>query len=479
MSCGRSVGPGRCERSRPRRRGPTALATFVAVALVAAACTEGASVPEDGEAASGKVTPREQLQELLDTRAEALMGEDVAGYLELLDPPARQAEQLIAEQATEMPLSEVSLQLRDVTFQQREVDGEQTLVADNAKVDFRFYYEGIPDDNPFFFRLRPDFVQHPDGWRIADSELVLPDEQTHVPMPPMWALGPTEVARSEHFLGLHRPGLGNVQAILELAERARGQLLERLTLEPAPTHVMQLAANEAQYEEIINPEGPARSVAVASEIYASPQYAPSRIPQNRHMSVNLEATFAEGLPQEAVGDPSAGHGGMGGGPGEGEDHQYEPETSPREVFQHELGHLALGRFTRATTPVWVSEGAAMQLAGEQRTTSWRVGLAEGAFGAMTFLELSGRDPSEGLSSMEYAYVNAAVSWLVEEYGADRFWEFYQGFKEYDQRAMPGGTELEQEHADATHRLLFRVYDMGEEALDQRAREWMRQETNQG
>lgn len=455
----------------PRRHG---LAALVALALLAAACTESASVPEADEAASGELPPREQIQQMLDTRAEALTDGDVEGYLAPLDPPAREAEAPVAEQATGMPLSEVSLQLRDVTFQRREVDGEQTLVADNAKVDFRFHYEGIPDDNPFSFRLRPDFVEGPDGWRLADSELVLPSQATPVPMPPMWALGPTEVARSEHFLALHRPGLGDVQGILDLAERARGQLLERLTLEPAPAHVMQLAANEEEYAEIVNPEGPGGSVAVASQWFENPGYAMSRVPESRHMTVNLAATFASSLPPEAV--SGHGHGGGGGEepPEDGEDHQYEPDTSPVEVFQHELGHLALGRFTRPTTPVWVAEGGAMELAEEQRTNAWRLGLAEGTFEDMSFLTLSGRDPEEGLGAMEYAYVNAAVSWLVDEHGADRFWEFYQGFKEFDGRGMAGGTELEQVHADGTHRLLFRVYDMGEEALDERALEWMRQ-----
>lgn len=446
---------------------------MVAVALLAAACTEGAELPEADEASSDELTPSQQVQELLDGRAEALAGGDVAGYLEPLEQPARELEEPIAAQAADLPLSEVRLRLPDATFDQREVEGEQIMVADNAKVDFVFRYEGIPDDNPFHFRLRSDFERHDGEWRVADSELVIPDVHTPVPMPPMWAFGPVEVARSEHFLAFHRPGLDDPQRSLGVAEEARSQLIPKLTPDAAPAHVLQLAQTTDEYEQIINPAGPARSVAMTSMYTRGSSYAQSRIPQNRHMSVNLEAVFAERLPQEAVGDPSAG--GMGDGMGEGEDHQYEPETSPQEVFQHELGHLALSRFTRSSTPIWVAEGGAMELAGEQRTRSWQRGLDEGTFEEMTFLDLARRDPTMGLGAMEYAYVNAGVSSLVDEFGAERFWDFYRGFKEFEMGSA--GTPLEQIHADGTNRLLFRIYDMGEEALDQRALEWMRQETS--
>lgn len=448
------------------------------LALLAAACTESASLPEGDEAASGELTPAQQVQELLDARAGALADGDVAGYLEPLDPPAREVEEPVAEQAADAPLSEIRLRVPDPTFDEREVDGERIMVAANTKVDFVFRYEDIPDDNPFHFRLRSDFERHDGQWRVADSRLVIPDAQTPVPMPPMWALGPVEVARSEHFLAFHRPGLADPEGALGIAEEARGQLLPRLTLEASPAHVLQLADTTDEYQRIISPASPARAVAMTNLFMRSTGYAQSRIPTNRHMSVNLEAVFADSLPPEAV-DGQGGTGGMGGAgdPSDGgEDHQFEPETTPREVFQHELGHLALSRFTRTSTPVWVMEGGAMELAGEERVRSWRRGLADGTYEDISFLDLSRRDPTIGLSAMEYAYVNAAVSSLVDEFGAERFWDFYRGFKEF--ATGSAGTPMEQIHADGTNRLLFRVYDMGEETLDQRALEWMRQATGQ-
>ncbi|MGI8876944.1 MAG: hypothetical protein ACR2KP_21995, partial [Egibacteraceae bacterium] len=187
----------------------------------------------------------------------------------------------------------------------------------------------------------------------------------------------------------------------------------------------------------------------------------------RHISANLAAILADGLPPKAVGEDHSGNAGA-------QNHQFEPDFTPGQVFQHEIGHLALSRFSRSSTPVWVAEGGAMQLAGEQRRASWRQGLTSGEFEEMTFLRLARRDPSMGLSGMEYAYVNAAVSSLVDEFGAERFWEFYRDFKEFTDPSA--GNPLEQVHADATNRLLFRIYDIGEEQLDERALEWMRAAT---
>lgn len=425
------------------------------LALLAGACTESAP-PLDPE-----LGPSQQVQAMLDERADALADGDVAGYLAPLDEPARAAEQPLAEQSLDVPLTDIQLRLREATFDQRDIDGAPVTVADNAKVDVVFRYEGIPEDNPFSFRLRSDLQQHDGEWRVTDSRVVVPDAETPVPMPPMWASGPVEVVESEHFLGLHRPGLADAGGVLDLAEQARAAVLPELTLEPAASHVLQIAVDDAEFASIRSPAGPQRGLAFASYAYPDPAYARSRVPQNRHMSVNLAAIFAGGPPPEARGED-----GMDGG-----GHEFERDVTPMEVFRHEVGHLALSRFTRPSTPLWVVEGGAMALAGEQRTAAWRRGLDSGAFDGMTLLRLARREPSMGLTGTEYAFVNAAVSWLIEEFGAERFWEFYRDFKEFTEPSA--GTPLEQVHADATHRLLFRIYDMGEEQLDERALEWMR------
>lgn len=297
----RTCGPTR--RSGPARPWPAA-ALLASLALLAAACAESAPTADTRE-----LGPAQQVQQLLDTRADALADGDVDGCLASLDAPAREVEEPIAVQAARMPLSEVRLRLRDPTFSRREVGGEQVTVADNTKVDFVFAYEGIPQDNRFRFRLRYDLEERGDGWAGTDAEVVIPDEQTPVPMPPMWALGPTEVARSEHFLALHRPGLDDPNGVLALAEQARARLMPKPSLEADAAHVLQGAATGEEYARIISPAAPPRSVAVASSVPAGARYASSRVPQNRHMTVDLEAIFAGQLPPEAVGHGGAARAG--------------------------------------------------------------------------------------------------------------------------------------------------------------------------
>lgn len=152
--------------------------------------------------------------------------------------------------------------------------------------------------------------------------------------------------------------------------------------------------------------------------------------------------------------------------------KLEAELVPAQVFQHELGHLALSRVTRESTPGWVSEGGAMLLSGERRLGSWEAGELEKIYEEVSFTELSADRNLD--SAVTYAYANAAVSYLVETFGKKKFWDFYRDFKEYE----PSGASmeahpLEELRSDATHRLLRRIYDMNEEQLDQKTREYIK------
>ena len=112
----------------------------------------------------------------------------------------------------------------------------------------------------------------------------------------------------------------------------------------------------------------------------------------------------------------------------------------------------------------------MLLAGERRIEGWRAGLRDGTFKGLSFVDLSHQDRLR--SAGEYAYANAAVSYLVDTFGAAKFWELYRDFKEYDPGGEPEVHPLEQLLADATHRLLRRIYNIDERELDARTREYI-------
>ena len=417
----------------------------VAVALLVTACAT--SVPP---APPRIANVREPIQQMLRERAMALREGNVEGYLQGLSPEARAFEAPIAERALTVPLEEIDLIVGEAV-----ISDDGTKFRD-ANVDFIYRYRGLPDDNIFRFRFIYDMEKLDDGWTVTNSRLGASDpeddgeedddemDDEELPTAP-WVTGPVELAESEHFLAMMRPGLDRVDAALELAEGARERLVAKLTLEPDPRHLLLLAADGAQYVEMTGGDG--NSVALSSFLYRGTAAYPPR-PENRLMAANLEQVFDGQVPVR---------------------HKTRPEAFPVEVFEHELAHLALSRFDRFSTPGWVTEGGAMLLSGERRTEEWAV-LRAGALDAMTLGDmLDGSD----IGALEYGYANAAVLYLVETHGEETFFEFYRNFKEFD-----GQDEfrlLETRSAGA-ERLLRRYYRFGVEELDGFTRAYIRRAT---
>ena len=138
------------------------------------------------------------------------------------------------------------------------------------------------------------------------------------------------------------------------------------------------------------------------------------------------------------------------------------EVPARLVFQHELAHLTLTRHDGPYTPGWVNEGAAMYLAAERRVDDWRYALDEGLFDGVSIAAMG--DEAGLADGIEYAYANAAVLVLVEEFGVERFFDFYTAF-----RPLLASAEFEQGPTAAT---LLQRYDLTVSQLDERTRAYM-------
>lgn len=396
--------------------------------MVAAAC--GTSVPP---AASPIDNVRAPIQQMLRERAMALRNGDVEGYLQGLSPEARAFEAPIAERALTVPLEEIDLTIGDALISD---DGNEFR---NASVAFIFRYKGLPDDNIFRFHFLYDIDRRADGWVVTKSQI-----NAEAIYPPPWATGPVELAESEHFLAMSRPGLDRVERVLTLAEDARERLVAKLTLEPDARHLVLLAADEEQYTEMTG--GDPGSVALASNIFQASAAYPLR-PENRQMAANLDLLLdKESVPVQ---------------------HEAQPEAFPVEVFEHELAHLALMRFDRPATPAWVSEGGAMLLAGERNSGEWTE-LRE--TGALDDMSLTAMFDGAQMGVLEYGYANAAVLYLVETYGEETFFEFYQNFKEFDVMNEAGIRSA------GVERLLRRYYRFGVEELDGFTRAYIRRAT---
>jgi hypothetical protein len=384
---------------------------------------------------------------MLDERAEALEREDVEAYLQPLSEPARSVERPFAESALIAPIRSVDLILSNSA----KASGTRTFR--DARVDLVYLYEALPDDNTFRIPFLYDLRQARVDWRVQTSTLL---EGTR---PPAWVSGPIETAESEHFLALFRPGLTDPASTLQLAETARARLDEKVTFPLEGRHLILLAADRAQYEQMSGRQVPASAIAQAEATF---EIASRGIrSEGRQILVNLG--------------------------------EFRGNSSAVETFQHELAHLALYPQTSPFTPSWVGEAAAMFLADTRPMQTWRVGLRQGRFDQMSFAELAGQpilgahDPTGVAASFEYGYAAAAAHYLIDTFSAETFWNFYASYVEvpaprvFD--SVSGKSPSEQEEvlaglaSETTAVNLQEHFSLTESELDVRVREWIQAEVN--
>jgi len=425
------------------RRRPTGVALAVVVALLLAACGATSAPP-------APATAVEDVRSMLRARARLLVDKDVAGYLRPVTGEARTLEEAIARGAAAVPLAFVN-----ATFNPSGRAEPDATEFRDAELELVFGYEGFPKDNRFRFALRYDLELIDGLWTItasrhepqpgvqgvgeaeegsaaADAEARF---ENRLPLP-VWARFPLEATQSEHFLVLHPPGLAEAAQVVELAEQARAQLAPRLRFGSADTiQLVVVARDRDEYEAFLEADRGADSVALVSLIYIP--FAP---PEGRQMIVNLDRVL--GRDERLVGHSGA--------------------ATSVEILQHELAHLALSRVDSLFTPSWVQEGAAMYLAGERRLDEWTDGLADGTFADVS---VTGFGEDTNLSrSADYAYVNAAVSYLVAEFGAERFWDFYVRFQPVVDSVVSDDS--------VGNFVVESVYGIDLPELDRRTREWM-------
>jgi len=366
---------------------------------------------------------------MLRQRGRDLVAGNVTGYLGPLAPEVRTIEEPIARGARLVPLS-------DITFVFNPEPGVSLNAASFLSVSTQilYRYKSLPQDNVFEFQMIYD-VQKVDGrWRITRAAV-----DPKVPLPE-WARGPIEINRSAHFLVLYRPGLTRVAEAVSMAEQARTNLIGKLSLVPDGRHLMLLAKDKEEFDELTGTPGEDGVLALAGFVFHG-----EGVPTSRHLVVNMEASFAGSSNDVKI------HGG---------------ETAvPLQVFQHELGHLALSRYTTPITPAWVVEGAAMYLSGERRTDGWRRLVEEDLLNEISVEAISG---NKALPGVAYPYANATVLYLAGAFGPRKFWDLYGSFRRFGSDAV--GPE---QAAAVSHVLLGKVYRMDEKKLDDATRGFIR------
>jgi hypothetical protein len=384
-----------------------------------------------------------QVQKLISKRAKQLEAKDLEGYLGSLDPAARPFERVLAESSFSVPLTGHTLELR-----RSSITAGDPMTA--ARVQFQFGYDGLPKDNRFSVDLVYGLSQRGKDLKITSARF-----QDGQPMP-LWASGPVNMLRSDHFLALSRPGLPRAEHAVALAEAARTQVQTRLDLRVEDAHLLVLAKDEAEYREVAKHARPESAAVALASFVVSPD---SISVSGKQIVVNLERLFKEGV-------------GL-------------------ETLEHEIGHLALLMDTRPFTPAWVAEGAAMYLAGKRPDGIWKE--AAESFADVRLADLTeGADLGEhaATGSFKYAYAAASAWYLIETFGPSRFWRFYRSYAQvspkdlYDR--LPSNHDGASETNPAilalstrtTESALRELFGFGQDELDIRVRSWITDQTIQ-
>lgn len=360
-------------------------------------------------------------------------------------PAAQEFERPIAVGAVAIPLEGLELRLDRGAMQER---GDSLT---GVRVDLVYRYEGLPEDNAFRINLIYDFAEVDDEWSVVTAGLK-PGSAL-----PVWASGPIQTRQSEHFLALFRPELPDPDRILREAEEARAQLDGKITFELEDKYVILVARDDEEYRTMSSATlGPVSAIA---QVETSYEVTPNSIRVlSRQMVINSEKLYEDG--------------------------------AALETLRHELGHLAVAQYTRPFTPAWVSESAAMYLAGTRPVSIWRNGLDRNRFDGITIERLTRasnlgeHDSSREGASLEYAYSAAAAWYLVDTFGAEKYWEFYRSYADVpardlyerlpDTAGMPGGELAIQGLAvTTTGGSLHQLFALDQVTLDQAIKAWMR------
>jgi len=408
---------------------------IVAVLVIAAGCGDSQSREDAlGRGRPATASPNEPIQVLLRERAKRLLAGDVDGYLAPLGAEAAAFEGPIARVAVTLPLDRI-----DMTVNEANISDDGTKFR-QASVWLTYNFKDLPADNPFRVRFLNDIDRQQDGtWVITKSKF---DNRLNIPPPPpLWPKGPVEITRSPHFLVMARPGVPRVAEATALAEKAYDALLPKLPLE-TDGHALLVLARDGK--EFVENYGPKEATAVNQSLCSPVPGSTDTLcrPEERLVMADLSDILTIGVVKKQG---------------------TENTGSPDGVFQHELAHLALSRFTRECTTLWVAEGAAMLLAGERRTDEWKLRVGSGQ---LNDLRLNAKPFS-------YGFANAAVLYLVETFSAEKFFDFYQNFKNLPLPTQECSGAVRDVRSQNDERLLRRYYRFGVEDLEGFTRDYIR------
>jgi hypothetical protein len=343
--------------------------------------------------------PVDDIQDLLDRRAEAVLAGDRGAFLDTVDRGDgvfAERQRRLFEGFQQLDVTSYDLEVTTRYWPELTTSAERDHYGIAAEphvfhVEERYRLRGY-DPQPALEDLYLTFVRRDGGWVIAsDSDL---DDLTLYSSRKLWENGPVATVASDHFLYVSHPELGfAADDILDLSERALARVEDRWPL-----------------------DWPGRVVILA----------PSSTPELRRIiqatfDLDVFVAFAYSGVDRARGWDLVGHRIILNWP----TFSSFGEEIRESILTHELLHIATREYTGPAVETWVEEGIAEWVSGDTDAFYLEQDLAAGTFDRELprDYEFVTGDDDEILQSYEES--SAGARYAVQRFGIDEVADFYR------------------------------------------------------
>jgi hypothetical protein len=351
--------------------------------------TEPRPQPSSLAAQAGAANAQTEAAQLLQQINDALAQRDREGYVEAFAPELQAVQGEVFDRLAALPVENIAWDAAAGPDATLNADGS---MLNNYSIEVQYQIEDVDPNNPFVSTLVAQLTQVDGRWTIAALE----GEQ------PFWLYGPATAQRTDAFWIFARPGMdADLGTIEREAQQALAEVERALPNRAQATNVMFVTATDDEFEALTGRSG-AQFLGVATARFDV--RADDIMTTNRSFFLN-GAAFGSNTTQDR-----------------------------QRTITHELTHLVLADTTMPYTPAWLSEGAAMFVSSDLPTDTLQRAQQAGGFDTINIASLSSQTSFGGAvgatgdqTSLEYAYSAFLATYLIDTYGADRFWALYDSF----------------------------------------------------
>ncbi|HEY0739606.1 MAG TPA: hypothetical protein VGD69_32070 [Herpetosiphonaceae bacterium] len=332
---------------------------------------------------------RQEMRDLLARMTNALSDRDRDEYLAAFAPELRETQGQLFDRIDGLPLEEMRIEPGDVDQNGVLSDDQAELSGYQAEMSWKI--REVDPENIFNANLEYTAQRQDGSWQITSVGGDVP----------FWSYAETEAIRSGPFWIFYRPESAEELPDIEReAQQAFDLVNQALPNRAKPVNVMRVTATEQEFTDLTERSGE-RFLGVASARF--------RI-KKAGISIASQAFFINSAAFE-----------------------QDPQQDRQRTITHELTHLVLSPETMPYTPAWVSEGAAMFVSNDLPLTTISDWYRESGPDTMSLVDLSAKtsfgehDALDDQTAIDYAYSAFLTRYLVEKYGKDQFFDFYDSF----------------------------------------------------